>query len=456
MKIISRTMIDIGSRQRSEIEGRPLSELRDSILSLGLMHPIVTAAVGGRHQLVAGHRRLSAIDQIASENGFFHCDSKPILPGEVPIIEVGDLTEEMIFQAELDENIIRVGLSWQDRDRALAKLHELRRAAHPEQTYLATAQEIAERSDGPGASAPRTLRRTISRAEVVAKHLDDPTIKNARNSNEAFMAIMKREHAAAQAELYRRRMLARPDASDIIIRQGDALKDLTLLEEAQFHLILTDPPYGLDAHGADYRSKGDLHHTYEDTIENARELLKMILVEGWRITRPSANLLIFTDIMHWDYLQRLASQMGWEPWRWPVIWRKAESEGFAPWSRSGFIHVYDVIFWATKGQRGLNRPHPDIISAGKVGRTARVHAAEKPLSLLETLIQLTTNPGDWILDPCCGSGSTLLAAKRRARRALGLDIDQTCIDTALSRLSTAAAESEEDEGSKENELERAE
>ncbi|MBM4320358.1 MAG: site-specific DNA-methyltransferase [Deltaproteobacteria bacterium] len=62
---------------------------------------------------------------------------------------------------------------------------------------------------------------------------------------------------------------------------------------------------------------------------------------------------------------------------------------------------------------------------------------QKPLALLERLISITTRPGDLVLDPCCGSGSTLVAAARQGRRAIGMDISGEALTLARQRLSEA-------------------
>lgn len=50
--------------------------------------------------------------------------------------------------------------------------------------------------------------------------------------------------------------------------------------------------------------------------------------------------------------------------------------------------------------------------------------AQKPVKLLERLIQTFTDPGDVVIDPCCGSGSTLRAARNLGRNAFGFEIDR--------------------------------
>lgn len=62
------------------------------------------------------------------------------------------------------------------------------------------------------------------------------------------------------------------------------------------------------------------------------------------------------------------------------------------------------------------------------------YPTQKPLELMERIIKISTNPGDLVFDPCCGSGTTILAAKRLDRNGIGVDINQTAVDKARERL----------------------
>ena len=78
---------------------------------------------------------------------------------------------------------------------------------------------------------------------------------------------------------------------------------------------------------------------------------------------------------------------------------------------------------------------PDnIMRSGFAPREGGLHVAQKPVRLMRALIELTTREGQTVLDPFCGSGSTLVAAKSVARRYIGFDIDAKCVRTAQERL----------------------
>lgn len=63
------------------------------------------------------------------------------------------------------------------------------------------------------------------------------------------------------------------------------------------------------------------------------------------------------------------------------------------------------------------------------------YPTQKPLSLLKRLLETFSNPGELVLDPCCGSGTALVAAKQLGRSWLGVDASEVAVELALSRLS---------------------
>ena len=430
---IPRELIDVPARQRTEIETGPLLDLQESILLRGLLHaPVVRKTADGRYALVIGGRRLAAIDAIATTGRAFIHNLEPVLPGEVPVTLLTLEAVSDIMAAEFEENAVRQDLSWQDRVRALAALHAQRQAESEAQTVSDTVRELVAQGGLSNRQNPRTIHRAIDEAIIVSEHLDNPAIAKARSDHEAYAIILQQEEEAAQAELIRRRTSRTVTTPDIEVIHGDSFKLLPTLPEATFDLILTDPPYGIGVDAPQYRSRSVQHHNYEDTPEHALAAMQLILVEGWRLCKPTANLLIFSDIDHFPFFKAKASTMGWKPFRTPIIWQKSLSEGLAPWGRHGFRRTYECIFYATKGDRGLLAAPTDILTVSRVRRAERLFGAQKPLDLMTQLIDAATIPGDKILDPFLGAGTTLAAARRLGRRGVGIEQDQATYNTAMN------------------------
>jgi site-specific DNA-methyltransferase (adenine-specific) len=71
---------------------------------------------------------------------------------------------------------------------------------------------------------------------------------------------------------------------------------------------------------------------------------------------------------------------------------------------------------------------------------SRVHPTQKPVAVMEWVLNQTTNPGDLVLDPYCGSGTTGVACIKTGRRFVGIEIDEKYFDTAVRRITAAVNE----------------
>lgn len=425
---------EIRKRQRSAMDKTKLAELKESIADKGILHPPVywQDPKTQKWVLTAGERRSEAMRLLHAEGRSFTHEGTVVAPGMIPITRLSDVLDEIArFEVELDENVRRDDLTWQDRVRAYADLHAMRQQSNPKQTQMDTARELIDRGL---AKTIGGARLHMKEATLIADHLDNEKIAMARNPAEALSLVYKLEEEKVTAALVRRRLAVAPSASSIALKHGSCLDVLDGLDSDMADLILTDPPYGLGASGAGFRGRTVHHHNYEDTKENAQKIARAILTEGFRICKTRANIFMFCDIDLFDWLKSTASNMGWSPFRRPLIWQKSESEGMAPWGGSGPRITTEFILFATKGQRGLNASPIDVFNVKRVSRSERIHAAEKPVELLKTLIQCSTLPGDFVLDPCAGSGSTLVAAKELKRTGLGIEFDLDYYRTAMTNV----------------------
>lgn len=444
MQIIDLTQTEVRKRQREKIATTPLNELMESILSTGILHPPVFWLDPKTQTwvLTAGERRLKAIRRLAEEKKSFYCGGTLIEPGKIPIMPLGDyLTDVGRFEAELAENVFREDLEWPDRMRAFADLHELRQRQNPKQTREDTGRELVAKGmysgDKPDASHPvgaGAASRAISQALILTEHLDNDKVRNSRNPAEALQLVYRMQNEKALAALAKRGIAIAREKPTIEVRNADLLIALPLLDDNTIDLICADPPYGLGASGGGFRQRTAVHHNYEDTVDVARSIAQSILTEGFRITKARANIFIFCDIELFDWLKTMSANMGWVPFKRPLIWQKSESEGLAPWGGSGPRITTEFIFYATKGQRGMNASPTDVFNVKRVPRNERIHAAEKPVELLRSLISCTTLPGERVLDPCCGSGSALVACKELGRTAIGIEKDIDYYNTALANI----------------------
>lgn len=439
MRRVARSDIVVADkRQRSSIATRELNELKDSILTKGgLLHPpVVVLQTDRKYHLVAGGRRLAAIDLIAEESLFFMCGEDTFLPGEVPVTVVAsDLSELDLAAIELEENLMRVEIDWHDQVRAMAYIDSLRRKENPNVTTKEIAQTLADHGGVIGPSGAKittvgSISNNIQQSVLIAAHLDNPAIRKARTASEALALVTKLEEQAYSAELIRRAP-TKVETKLIEVRHGDSKLILPTLDAGLIDTIIADPPYGIGADSGGFRARTLHHHTYDDSPEVARGFVQLLAIEGFRVTKLRANLFMFLDIDLFPWAKQTLSAGGWVPFRTPITWDKSDGGGMVPWGASGPRRCCEWILYATKGQKGLFYPPLDVLSISRVKRSERDYGPEKPVALLQELIKCSSMEGDLILDPCCGSGSTLVAAKNLKRRSIGIESDLRAFNIAV-------------------------
>src|SRR5208283_5685413 len=104
-----------------------LAELAASIDQNGLIQPIVVRALDGGFALVAGGRRLQALEYVWNFGGTVRCGTQDFAEGHAPCLFMGEIDALLAFEIELEENIRREDLSWPDRCRATSQRMELRK-----------------------------------------------------------------------------------------------------------------------------------------------------------------------------------------------------------------------------------------------------------------------------------------------------------------------------------------
>jgi site-specific DNA-methyltransferase (adenine-specific) len=229
--------------------------------------------------------------------------------------------------------------------------------------------------------------------------------------------------------------------------EGDCLAILATLPDACVDHVVTDPPYSEQVHTM---ARTNRRRELPDVaLQPCRSARRMDL--GFRhITQPEREAVA-------DVTERLTR-------RWVLLFSDVESLHLwrgaftvfdycrtAQWVRTGGMPQvsgdrpspgFEVILcmhapgrkrWNGGGKAGTYI-HP--IVANRLGeRGSRVHPTQKPLNLMLDLIDDFTDPGDIILDPYCGSGTTGVACIMRGRRFIGIERDPKHAETARKRLS---------------------
>lgn len=437
MRSIPASAIQIApNRQRRTFTPARLHELRESIETHGLFHPLVVRMEGDSHVLVAGERRLRAIADLRSLGGVLRHDGQEVPPDEVPIVLLGELDPLQRELAELSENVDREDLPWQERAAALARIAALREEmATAEGVAPPTVKDLAEEFFTPARDGFTGNSRAAVEATrmqlVVARHLDKPEVAAAKTVGEAYKVLKeqaRRQHHVELAE----RVGPTLTAAKHTVLNCDSLVWLRGAPAESFDIILTDPPYGMGADEfGDGAGKAHGEHGYEDSEDVFQDCLAVCTAEFIRIAKPQAHLYWFCDLDKFHSSRALFERSGWWVHRTPLVWSKPQATR-VPWPEHGPRRTYELILFAVKGKRTINLLAPDVLTFNPDKNLG--HSAQKPVALFAELLRRSARPGDAVLDPFGGSGTLLPAAHSAKCYATVLERDPAAYGIALQRL----------------------
>lgn len=436
------------NRQRREFDEQKLQELSTSIATNGLLQPIVVRALGSdAYQLVAGERRLRAIANlhflgkaVRYAGGVDAADQAVLisLPQDtIPCLSLGDLDALAAEEAELDENIKRVDLSWQERASAVSRLAALRaKQATAAGTSVPRVAAIALEVRG---SADGVHHETTRRELIVAQHLDKPEVAAAKTVDEAFKVLKRQEEVKKNVELAA--TVGKTFTSAVHeVHNTDSIAWMKAQPAGLFDVVLTDPPYGM---GADrFGDSGGMaagKHFYDDSYETWIKLMPAFAQETARITKAQAHLYAFCDFDRFHALKSYLEVEGWNCFRTPLVWVKPSASRL-PWVDFGPQRKYELILYANKGRKPVTKIFPDVVSYNPDDNMG--HNAQKPVALFVDLLKRSVAPGDTVLDPFAGSGPILEAAHELKCKAVAVELDPNPYAMCLKRLDRIKAQQE--------------
>ena len=401
------------NRFRRDFDEKAHRELYASIQRLGLLNlPIVRGT-----EIVAGERRYRAIKALADAGVAISYGGQPIELGQFPCLDWADLDPITAREIELQENTARLDLSWQERAHATKALLDLRREQDPSYDVAKLTEELGY--------APGSVTAVKERI-IIADHLDVPGVGKSATEADA-KKILKRyienEYAGQLA-------LIEPDAAFSRVLKLCSFEEL-LAAVPPFDVLLTDPPYGQDADTI--RANIKLGHKYSDDWNSVVVKLHALAELSFARARPQAHAYTFCAIEHFFSLADMFDAAGWQVWPRPLIWHK--DVGHIPAANFGPKYDYECILFANKGQKPVTFGNASsILQHDAVKKENKLHAAEKPVSLLVELLQRSCITGDLVVDPFCGSGPIFEAATQLGLVAWGSDTDAVAVGNAKQRM----------------------
>ncbi len=250
--------------------------------------------------------------------------------------------------------------------------------------------------------------------------------------------------------------MSKPPLDRII--EGDCVAGMAALPEGSVDLVFADPPYNLQLRGDLHRPNNSLVDAVDDhwdQFESFRaydEFTFAWLRQAHRVLKPDGGIWVIGSYHNIFRVGAILQDLGF----WilnDVVWRKTNP--MPNFHGKRFCNAHETLIWAAKSEsakptfnydalkelnEGLQMRSDWVlpICSGaerlKTGDGGKAHPTQKPESLLHRVLVGTTNPGDVVLDPFFGTGTTGAVAKRLGRHFIALEREQAYVAVARDRI----------------------
>lgn len=411
LKLVNIADITLDDRYRKDLGD--IEGLTASIAEKGVLQPIT---LNTDLKLLAGERRYTA----AKAAGLTQ------IPALLRAIE-GEVDEREI---ELFENIHRKSFTWQEEANLTMEIDRLYKSKDSNWSGRKTAELLDK-----GKSQTNRSLQLAEAMQVV------PELAECKTADEALKSLTKLKRNAIVAELSKRQTesvnsnipaaqggmaggvrsaLKVADANYMI---GDVFKGLASLRDSgKVDFIECDPPYGIDLNK---QKMGDSADTYNEVSKDAYpEFLKTLTKELYRVAAKDCWLIFwFGPTWHTEVITSL-KEAGWSVDPIPAIWHKGTGQTMQP--EVNLARAYEPFFVCRKGSPLMNkRGTGNVFTRSPCptsGEDAKYHPTQRPLHLIQSLLQTFLAGPSHVLVPFAGSGATFRACYNEGHQVLGWDI----------------------------------
>ena len=242
------------------------------------------------------------------------------------------------------------------------------------------------------------------------------------------------------------------------IMLGDCVSLMGMLPPASVHCVFADPPYNLQLRGELRRPDDSLVDAVDDDWDRFADFAtydaftRAWLTECRRLLRKDGTLWVIGAYHNIFRIGSILQDLGF----WilnDVIWRK--SNPMPNFRGRRFTNAHETMIWAARGRDSRYRFNYQAMKALNDDLQMRsdwtlplctgperlrnqhglkLHPTQKPESLLHRVLLASTSPGDIVLDPFCGTGTTPAVARRLHRHYIGMERHPAYVEAALGRV----------------------
>lgn len=251
--------------------------------------------------------------------------------------------------------------------------------------------------------------------KVAERHPEVAAIKEPTKRLRAARRIVRREEAAKGRSI--------PLDDESPIKCGDFLQIAPIYNGVKADFLHVDFPYGINSHNSGQAPSG-----YHDTPDIQRQLWQCLREHLNRLCAPDAHIMFWFAIEQYTETRRYLEELGFTVNPKPLVWVKKRDDdeviggtGITPNSNYDPRHIYETAFFGRRGHARIIQPKDDV----SVSRaTHDRHQHEKPVPVLLHFFEMVVDKRIVVLDPTCGSGTSLIAAHRLgAAHVIGFEKD---------------------------------
>ena len=403
MKVKNVDVVDIQIGDRFREEYGDLEALAISIKEHNILQPLT---VDEDLNLLAGGRRLAAA----------------ILAGmsKVPVVIRKVSSELTAREIELIENTYRKDFVWSERAKLEKRIFELKKEKDPNWTQDKQA-ELTEGSKG-----------AVNRRLHLAEMLDViPELEECKTEDEAYKKLKSLEEAVITQSMIdnsdeRFKKAAKYAADHYKI--GDAFEGIVKVNNGVVGFVEVDPPYAvqLDKRKGRNQDQQPIGNYNEVSREDYPEFIENMMIECFRIIQPNSFMIWWFGPEWYATVLSHLTKAGFKVNSIPAIWVKGiAGQTASPDTMLG--SSYEPFFVCRKGEPKLRKPGTsNVFMHDPVPPQHKVHPTERPLTLMEDIIQTFCFPSQVVCIPFLGSGVTLRAAYKNNCTGYGWDFDEMC------------------------------
>ena len=221
------------------------------------------------------------------------------------------------------------------------------------------------------------------------------------------------------------------------IYHGDCLE---LLPHIEAELMVADPPYSISLSGTSgsHSNKKGRGTTSKSFFDGDDDWPAMTAAVVERLSIPeTTGAYVWCGHRQFGPINDMFESRGYKTR--PIVWQKACPVPAPPgvgWDSAVELCVYAFkagrVWTPETGTKCPNFIKADSYRHGQPGKVD--HPTQKPLPTASILIERSSNPGDTVLDPFMGSGTTLRAAKDLGRKSIGIELEEKYCEIAANRL----------------------